>query len=244
MLKTIAKNAGDIIMEIYDKHIVVESKENNSPVTQADKKANTYIMQELNHHFPNIPIISEEIENKSYESRKLWTEYFIVDPLDGTKEFIKNAGEFTVNIAYISAKIRLGVVYAPALKRMYYSDGNKSYRDNTPISVNDTFETLTVVVSKSHCNEATKSFIKRLPQPTRVKQIGSSLKICAVAEGAADMYPRFGPTMEWDTAAAHIILEHSGGVLVNAYTGDSLEYNKKSLKNPLFIARPAHLQVD
>jgi 3'(2'), 5'-bisphosphate nucleotidase len=236
ILEGIAKEAGKIILEIYNSKFSVEHKTDASPLTEADSKANSYILSELKKHYPQTHIISEEIENLSYDERKDWKEFFIVDPLDGTKEFVKKTGEFTVNIAYLSETKRVSVVYVPVTQVMYSTDGEKSYKNNKEIRVKEESEKLTVVASISHFSEETKQFIEKLGKPYELKQYGSSLKICAVAEGEADIYPRLAPTMEWDTAAAQLILETAGGTLIDAKTEKPLTYNKPNLLNPHFIA--------
>ena len=232
-----AKQAGENILNYYG-NAEYEDKDDGSftsPLTQADLAAHATIVKALKTSFPNVPIISEE-DVPSYDERKNWQEFFLVDPLDGTKEFLKQTGEFTVNIAYISPKKQVAVVYAPATEDCWYSDGEKSYKNGQEIKVSEDASPLRVVASKSHFSEETKDYVERLGKPYELLQYGSSLKICAVADGSADIYPRLGPTMEWDTAAAHIILEHAGGDIVDL-EGKPLEYNKEDLHNPFFIAK-------
>lgn len=234
----IAKDAGDEILKIYNKDFSVEYKEDESPLTEADKRANEIIMRGLQEF--NLPIISEENKEILYEERKNWRKFFLVDPLDGTKEFVKKNGEFTVNIALIeNNEPTLGVVHAPVLDETYYSDGKKSYKIlknkiyELPITKNDT-DVLKVVASKSHFNEETKEFIEKLNKKYELINSGSSLKICLIAEGTADIYPRLGPTSEWDTAAAHAVVKSSGKEIKDT-NGNILTYNKEQLLNPYFI---------
>jgi len=235
----IAKKAGEAIREIYKGDIEVEIKEDSSPLTKADKAANDVIVQELVLNYPDIPILSEEGKSIPYEERKGWGLFWLIDPLDGTKEFIKKNGEFTVNIALISDGVPvLGVVYAPILNLCYYAkSGEGAYKDGVrlPSAKSDVF---TVVASKSHNNEETEKFIESMKKEypnLQTKFIGSSLKLCLVAEGVADIYPRVAPTMEWDTAAAHAIVRESGKKVVDFSTREELSYNKENLLNPSFL---------
>jgi len=197
------------------------------------------IVQELALKYPDIPMLSEEGKSIPYEERKGWGLFWLIDPLDGTKEFIKKNGEFTVNIALISdgAPV-LGVVYAPILNLCYYAkSGEGAYKDGVrlPCAKSDVF---TVVASKSHNNEETEKFIESMKKECpnlQTKSIGSSLKLCLVAEGVADIYPRVAPTMEWDTAAAHAIVRESGKKVVDFSTREELSYNKENLLNPSFL---------
>lgn len=241
ILLDIAKKAGNKILEIYEQDFEINLKEDNSPLTTADKAANEIIAKELNKNFPNIPIISEEIKNQDYEARKEWGEFFLVDPLDGTKEFIKKNGEFTVNIAYCkNNKVKAGVVHIPVANVYYYSNGTNSYKkvkeDTFEIKCQPEHNPLRVVASKSHFSDETKNYIEKLNKKYELVSIGSSIKICLVAEGTADIYPRLGPTMEWDTAAAHAIIKTAGGNILGL-NNKELEYNKEDLLNPYFIAK-------
>ena len=242
-VKSIALFAANAIMEIYRRDFDVELKEDKSPLTEADKAANEIICNSLRSKYPNIPILSEENKAISYEERKDWKKFWLVDPIDGTKEFIKKNGEFTVNIAFIeNQKPSLGVVYVPATQSIYYgSESIGAYKDveKLPLRINKSpQEKLTVVASRSHLSKETEEFIKILS--TKTKKIetiskGSSLKLCLVAEGKADYYPRLAPTMEWDTAAAHAICLAAGKKVVRYDNGEELVYNKKELLNPWFI---------
>ncbi|KGP74569.1 3'(2'),5'-bisphosphate nucleotidase CysQ [Pontibacillus yanchengensis] len=249
-----AIEAGQEIMSIYEKDFNVEYKEDESPLTEADQKAHAVIEKNLKQHFPNIPILSEEGNQLTYEERKEWKEFWLVDPLDGTKEFIKKNGEFTVNIAFIrDGKPVSGVVYAPALGELYVADEEKgAYKVASvlnkeasqaeamklPIALPDG-HVAKVVASRSHMSEETAAFIKDLEkvyEKVETVSAGSSLKLCLVAEGKADFYPRYAPTMEWDTAAGQSIVELAGGKVEVANEETPLKYNKEVLKNPWFLA--------
>jgi 3'(2'), 5'-bisphosphate nucleotidase len=245
----IAKTAGEAIMRVYAGPFDVERKNDDSPLTQADMAAHRIIAGGLQQMAPEIPVLSEESDTIPHEVRRQWQRYWLVDPLDGTREFIKRNGEFTVNIALIEGDSpKIGVVYAPALGLLYYADENGAYkqRDGGPavaihareLTVGD----ITIAGSRSHADARLQRFIENVERklsPVRLIPMGSSLKICMVAEGAADLYPRLGPTSEWDTAAAQCILERAGGSLRDA-AGKPLSYNRKeSLLNPDFLAAGA-----
>lgn len=239
----IAKVAGEAIMEIYQQDFTVEYKEDNSPLTQADLRANTIICERLEKLYPSIPLMSEENKEVAYDMRKDWDYYWLIDPIDGTKEFIKKNGEFTVNIALIyKGNPVLGVVYAPAIEEMYKAKkGEGAFKNNEklPLHINENIaEKLLVVASKSHLSEETQNFIDNLNTKS-IEQVskGSSLKLCMVAEGLADIYPRLAPTMEWDTAASHAIVIESGKKVVVFDTEVPLKYNKPNLLNPWFIVK-------
>lgn len=242
----IAYTAGAAIMEVYIEYddIGLEHKSDNSPLTIADKKANDIIIERLNNLSVNYPVISEENKAIPFSIRNKFDRFWMVDPLDGTKEFIKRNGEFTVNIALIENGYPiLGVVYAPALDEMYWAaKGLGAYKVRNNINhkiIASEFDAsdseLRIVCSRSHMNDPTKSFINQFKNPELVPT-GSSLKIVFLAEGKAEIYPRLGPTMEWDIAAAHIILEESNGRLQNAKDLSSISYNKQDLLNPYFVA--------
>lgn len=242
-IKDIALNTGKIIMEIYKKDFNVEYKDDKSPLTEADLKANEFICNNLKELYPNIPIMSEENKQTLYEDRKNWESYFCVDPIDGTKEFIKKNDEFTVNIAFIKkCEPVLGVVYAPALDDIYFaSKDSGAYKNNQklPLYVNkNPKEKLSVVASKSHLSSETQEFIDNL-ETNEIEQVskGSSLKLCMVAEGVADVYPRLAPTMEWDTAAADAIVRCAGKMTYQFENDKFLIYNKENLLNPWFIVK-------
>jgi len=241
----IAQKAGDVIMEIYSKDFGVEYKDDKSPLTEADQKANDIIVNSLNALSVQFPILSEEGRLIPYQERKDWEYFWMVDPLDGTKEFIKKNDEFTVNIALIHRNSPvLGVVYAPALKEMYWAkQGSGAFKNNErlPLEVNEAHEKiLTVVASKSHLSEETEIFIEALKATTEqliFVSKGSSLKLCMVAEGSADIYPRLAPTMEWDTAAADAIVRESGKMTYQHQYKIFIKYNKENLLNPWFIVK-------
>lgn len=242
-LKHIAKLAGNAIMDIYKKDFDIKYKKDNSPLTKADKVSNKIICENLKKLYPNVPIISEENKQSPYEERKKWKYCWCIDPIDGTKEFIKKNGEFTVNIALIhNNKPVLGVVYAPALKDIYYAKekcGAYKNNDKLPLHVNENPEEyLTIVASRSHASAQTQEFIDKL-KTKQIKQIskGSSLKLCMVAEGIADIYPRLAPTMEWDTAAADAIVRESGKMTYSFEKDIPLKYNKEDLLNPWFVVK-------
>lgn len=251
----IAKQAGDAILEIYNGFDAeaVHDKSDGSPLTAADLAAHKIIESGLYDLCPDIPCLSEESSNKSlydYHKRKHWQSFWLVDPLDGTKEFIKKNGEFTVNIALIEQGVPTqGVVFAPVYDDLFFAHPDiGAYRQtqNQPaiplpiVRQND--NTITVVTSRSHMNEETQHFVNTL-EKTSGKKIefisrGSSLKICNVVDGSADIYPRLGPTMEWDTAAAHAILKHCGKELLDYVKKTPIQYNKENLLNPWFITTP------
>ena len=237
----IAKEAGDVIMEIYRRDFSVEYKDDSSPLTEADLASNEIIIKALARY--DLPIMSEEGKLIDYDVRKDWDYYWCIDPIDGTKEFIKKNGEFTVNIALIHRDVPvLGVVYAPVLNDIYYAkQGEGAFKNSLklPLHINtNPKEKLKVVASKSHLSEETQIFIDNL-DTQNIEQVskGSSLKLCMVAEGTADIYPRLAPTMEWDTAAAHAIVLEAGKSVVEYKSGRNLIYNKEDLLNPWFIVK-------
>ncbi len=249
----IAKNAGDAIMEIYnnEEDFGTTYKDDESPLTKADLLSNDVITKGLQALAPEIPILSEESKKTAYDERSGWTQFWLVDPIDGTKEFIKRNGEFTVNIALIEAgKPILGVVHAPARTTTYWgAEGKGAFVQNgdaeaKPMQVSKTHESLdaiTVVASRSHAGPETVAFLERLEAATGALNkvsAGSSLKLCLVATGEAQLYPRFGPTMEWDTAAAHAVVLQAGGTVCNM-EGEPLQYNKENLLNPYFMVSDA-----
>lgn len=240
----IARDAGRAIMAVYDGEIEVEMKEDKSPLTAADKAAHEVIVTGLQNAYPNIPILSEEGADIPYAQRKNWQRFWMVDPLDGTKEFIKRNGEFTVNIALIEGQSPVaGVVYVPAQGKMYWGEKGRgawvqeSERDACQISArkSDHKKGLTVVMSRSHPSPELEAYLKDI-KVAEALPVGSSLKLCVVAEGRADFYPRLGPTMEWDTAAGHAVVEGAGGTVATP-EGPALGYNKENLLNPYFIVR-------
>lgn len=252
-IEDIAKKAGDEIMKIYRKDFQIEYKDDKSPLTEADTKSNEIICGALEKLYPNIPMLSEENKEVVFEKRKDWEYYWCIDPIDGTKEFIKKNDEFTVNIALIYKDTPvLGVVYAPAIDAMYTAKkGDGAFLNGQKLPFKKEETEFTVVASKSHLSQETQNFIDDLkseyPNLTSNSK-GSSLKLCMVAEGVADIYPRIAPTMEWDTAAAHAIVLEAGK---NVYQFDEnikstdyvkkvqslkpMAYNKRNLLNPYFV---------
>jgi len=236
-----ARQAGDAILEIYAGDFVAERKADDSPVTAADLEGQRVIIEQLRAQVPEIPILAEESTNEPYELRKSWQRFWLVDPLDGTKEFVKRNGEFTVNIALVEDGVPvLGVVFAPVLERMYGGGpGVGAWRREGDVAeqairaTGTHGEALVVVASRSHPSPATEHVLNALPEH-RLTSMGSSLKLCLVAEGLADIYPRLAPTMEWDTAAAHAVVAAAGGQVLDL-EGAPLRYNKSDLKNPHFI---------
>ena len=246
--------AGEAIMKVYSNKIDVVYKEDESPLTLADKNANKIINKYLVKS--KIPIISEENKILTYEERKNWKQCCIVDPLDGTKEFIKRNGEFTVNIALIkNNKPIIGVIYVPVSKTLYFTSDNssKSYKallKTNTIIIDEIFNNavqifptqknnniLRIVGSRSHLNDTTKNYISKIEKKNKIKIVskGSSLKFCLVAEGGAEIYPRFAPTMEWDTAAGQAICQAVGVKVIDVTTNEPLKYNKQNLLNPHFL---------
>lgn len=221
-----------------------EAKGDKSPLTLADKNAHHKISSIL--EATGLPILSEEGKDVPYDERRSWNHFWMVDPLDGTKEFIKRNGEFTVNIALIHRNVPvLGVVAVPVTHEIYYStDGQGAYvrRDGTDhklerrTKINLQQDGLRVVASRSHMNEETQQFINSLRNPSLVSA-GSSLKFMLLASGKADVYPRYAPTMEWDTAAAHAIVKETGYEVVEYGKDTPLTYNKENLLNPYFLVR-------
>ena len=247
-----ALEAGAEILKIYETNFDVEIKDDNSPLTIADKYANDVINTYLK--TTAIPIISEENRQLAYEERKHWERCWIVDPLDGTKEFIKRNGEFTVNIALIeNGDPVLGVIYVPVSKELYFTseDGKSSKKitlsteqisveqilnNSETIKPSKISSVVKIVGSRSHLNEETKLFISKIESENTVEIVskGSSLKFCLVAEGLAHLYPRFAPTMEWDTAAGHAICKAVGLDVIDQTTGEEMKYNKENLLNNYF----------
>jgi 3'(2'), 5'-bisphosphate nucleotidase len=242
-VRTISSAAGAAILRVYERDFSVEIKDDRSPLTEADRAAHELIVAELGGLQPRWPVLSEESPASALTMRRSWDRYWLVDPLDGTKEFIKRNGEFTVNIALIDKhEPVLGVVLSPVLGIEYSAlRGHGAFKSRAggapqPIRVRDKAAVpLRVVGSRSHASESLVAYVNGLG-PHEMQPMGSSLKICLVAEGAADVYPRLGPTSEWDTAAAQAILEGAGGVMMDL-AGQPLRYNtKEQLLNPHFVA--------
>lgn len=249
----LAELAGEAIMQIYGRDdFETEYKEDESPLTAADKAAHRILVEGLEQLTPDVPVLSEESKDISYDDRRDWNNFWLVDPLDGTKEFIKRNDEFTVNVALIRRdEPVMGVVHAPALGTTYYAVEKlgafkRSGEGFEPIEVaQQAHQPITVVVSRSHLRERDELFIDSLRGrygEVELSPTGSALKLCLVAEGVADVYPRFGPTMEWDIGAAQCVVEQAGGI-VRTEDGEPLRYNKKSLVNPFFIARTPAVEL-
>lgn len=280
-----AKKAGDAIMEVYNSDFAVETKEDRSPLTLADRRSHEIISDQLKGC--GIPVLSEEGKDIPYEERTPWEYFWLVDPLDGTKEFIRRNGEFTVNIALIHKHSPvIGVLYVPVEETLYFGSlGAGAYR----LSLSDTegaknlsplldaaasdaediagrMEALvgraekisvsgpgrndaghiTIAGSRSHGTGELETFLEAVKKEYKDVDFisaGSALKFCLVAEGRADIYPRFGPTMEWDTAAGQCIVEESGGEVLSLENGKPLEYNKQVLKNPRFVCRAKGMKL-
>ena len=238
----LAKDAGEQIMTIYETDFDVEHKADESPLTAADLAAHKTIVAGLAALTPKIPILSEEsAETVSWSDRQHWQQLWLVDPLDGTKEFVKKNGEFTVNIALIDQGVAtLGVVHVPARNEVYYAaQGVGAFKwangGERQIAVTKpSARPMRVCGSRSHSNDETRAFIEKLGD-AEVVSIGSALKLCLVAEGAVDVYPRFGPTSEWDTGAAQCVVEQAGGQVTDMSLAQ-LRYNtKESVLNPYFM---------
>jgi len=242
----IAEEAGQAILEVYhaSEGVTIEKKADDSPLTLADQRANRIICDQLDQIEPKLPIISEENKQIPYETRRHFKYSWLVDPLDGTKEFIKRNGEFTVNIALIrEGQVILGVVHVPVTGETFYAyqgggafrrlNGQEEKLEAASFKLSDSG--LNLVCSRSHLNPETEAFINKFDAPELVSK-GSSLKFLVLAMGQAHIYPRLAPTMEWDTGAAQIILEEAGGRVINDETNSPLDYNKENLRNPYFVA--------
>lgn len=248
IIAEIAVKAGEAILEVYAQDFDVEHKDDASPLTIADKRANDVIIAGLKEQYPDIPIISEENKQITYEDRRDWDLFWLVDPLDGTKEFIKKNGEFTVNIALVKGQQPIaGVVHVPVQELTYVANAGKCLKldaagNSTTLLPPDKHYTekdsILVVASRSHLSQEVEDFVEELREQGKEVEFlsaGSSLKFCLVAEGKADVYPRFGPTMEWDTGAAHAVALAAGRKVLQAETRIPLTYNKENLLNPWFI---------
>jgi 3'(2'), 5'-bisphosphate nucleotidase len=250
-----AIKAGKEILKVYDEEVVVEFKSDKSPITKADKNAHLAIIEGLKSS--GLPVLSEEGKTIPYEDRSKWELFWLIDPLDGTKEFISKNGEFTVNIALIAHDTPvIGVVYVPVTGVLYYaSEQTGSYKikvesDFNELDFNGLIEQsvslanseypliYTIVASRSHSTKETEEFVNRKEAEVgNIKLIsaGSSLKLCLVAERKAHIYPRLAPTMEWDTAAGHAVARYSDCKVYNYETGSELKYNKENMLNPWFV---------
>lgn len=245
-VRSAVAEAGAEILAIYSDpaKFETEQKDDNSPLTAADVAANRLLVSRLQELTPAIPILAEESKQAPWSERRHWKECWVVDPLDGTKEFLKRNDEFTVNVALVrDHKPILGVVYAPALQRWYYAtrDDGAWRQDGmkTPMKIEVREKVADrpwqVVGSRSHNTPEVDAFIEKLGA-AEMLAMGSSLKLCLVADGSADLYPRLGPTSEWDTCAAQAVVEQAGGQVLNAETGEPLTYNaRESILNPYFI---------
>ncbi|CAN5531023.1 3'(2'),5'-bisphosphate nucleotidase CysQ [soil metagenome] len=255
--------AGKEILQVYSREITVELKEDKSPLTEADKRSHIKIMEML--ESSGLPVLSEEGRDIPFDERNSWKAFWLVDPLDGTKEFIRRNGEFTVNIALIKNGIPvMGVIYAPVMDALYFAcDGIGSFKVQadpdhlthliqshhiadrliqlgSKLPIQGEQRIYTVVASRSHMTDETAAFIEGLKQKhgeVNLVSKGSSLKLCLVAEGTADIYPRFAPTMEWDTAAGQAIAMYAGLEVINAHDQSPVQYNKSDLLNPWFIVQ-------
>lgn len=248
---------GREILEVYESDFAVEHKDDKSPLTLADKKAHLAIMEHLK--ATGLPVLSEEGRDIAYEERSEWDYFWMVDPLDGTKEFIKRNGEFTVNIALIHEQQSImGVIYVPVKNTLYFGcEGIGSFKkegvsstdvvqlsnlleSSTKLPVNSDGRLYRVVGSRSHMSPETEELIEELKKEQgeiEIVSMGSSLKICLVADGTADVYPRFAPTMEWDTAAGQGIAINAGKAVIDHSTGKPMKYNKENLLNNWFIVK-------
>ncbi len=240
----LARKAGDAILEVYATDFDVQAKDDESPLTQADMAAHNIIEQGLNELTPTVPIISEESGLPGFEVRSQWMRYWLVDPLDGTKEFVNRNDEFTVNIALIdNNRPTLGVVHIPVMNKTYtgFEGGGATVRsgDDAPKTIAVATASATpvrVVGSRSHRGASLDAFLERLGNYD-MHPMGSSLKFCVIAEGGADIYPRLGLTSEWDTAAAQAVVEQAGGAVLQL-DGRPLDYNAKAdILNPHFLVR-------
>jgi 3'(2'), 5'-bisphosphate nucleotidase len=240
----LAREAGRAIMTVYEEvNPAVEYKCDNSPLTQADLASHQVILGGLARLTPDWPVLSEESAEIPFDQRKAWRHFWMVDPLDGTKEFLNRNGEFTVNIALVESNAPiLGVVYAPAIDTLYFAaKGLGAYKAVGEAvlqirAARAATARIRTVVSRSHrSQEESLECFSHAAGNREFVAMGSSLKFCLVAEGAANVYPRTGPTMEWDTAAAHCILEEAGGLVTDLH-GNSMAYNKPVLVNPGFLA--------
>ena len=245
----IAIDAGKEILKIYKKNFNVDLKVDNSPITEADINSNNLIKKRLIEIEKNIPILTEE-SLVNWETRRVWNKYWLIDPLDGTKEFINRNGEFTVNISLIENNLPIfGVIYAPEKSLLYYGiKNNGSYKLITQDNINtlsefkkininnNTTSNIKIIGSRSHSNKDFQIWVEKNFSQYELISIGSSLKLCFLAEGTADIYPRLGPTSEWDIAAGHIILEEAGGKLKSFDNTDILYNTKENIINPNFLA--------
>ncbi len=244
-LVALAREAGKAILDVYQSEFAVERKDDKSPLTLADKRSHEIIAAGLQ-KTSSYPVLSEEGRNIPYEERRKWDVFWLVDPLDGTKEFIGRNGQFTVNIALIrNCRPELGVILVPVTGEVYHAaKGRGAFRihegTEEQLPLQTRHEQFTVVGSRSHSSPEQEDYIRSLRKKhgeIDFVSAGSSLKFCLVAEGHADLYPRLGPTMEWDTGAGQIIVEEAGGTVMQFGTDKPLQYNKQDLVNPRFIVQ-------
>ncbi|MGL4930616.1 MAG: 3'(2'),5'-bisphosphate nucleotidase CysQ [Plesiomonas sp.] len=239
-LEKIAREAGAAIMSAYQREVTIVHKADASPLTEADLAAHHIIVNGLTSLTAGIPVLSEEAAVLPWETRRHWTRFWLVDPLDGTKEFIKRNGEFTVNIALIEHGVPImAVVYAPAQDKLYLAEGGKAWRihngQRDSLQVQQAMPPV-VIASRSHQDPQLNRYLNELG-PHTLMAVGSSLKFCLVAEGSAQLYPRFGRTMAWDTAAGHCIAQAAGAV-IETLDNQPLCYNQREdLANPAFMVR-------
>ena len=241
-INEIARQAGTAILKIYGQDFEVIEKADKSPLTEADLAAHHVIIDALQSLTPEIPVLSEESADIPYDTRSQWQTYWLIDPLDGTREFIKRNGEFTVNIALIhEGRAVLGVVYVPVSQITYYGDSEHGAfkmdadGNSSAIQVISEYQTpLRVAGSRSHAGDSLLQFLNRLGE-YEIISMGSSLKLCLIAEGKADVYPRLGPTSEWDTAAAQAVVEAAGGKVTDTNMNPLIYNTKESLLNPYFF---------
>ena len=248
-VRDISHQAGKAILEVYDREseIDVTTKDNNSPLTEADLAAHRIIVEALHELTPALPVLSEESKAVSWQERQSWQTYWLVDPLDGTKEFISRNGEFTVNVALIeNGRPVLGVVYVPVKDVYYLGSPDGAFKEENgkresiqTARIEENQHTISVVASRSHKGDDLEAWLERVAEKfpqLELVSMGSSLKICLVAEGSADIYPRLAPTSEWDTAAAQAILEAAGGILTDTSFTIYRYSQKEDILNPFFFA--------
>jgi 3'(2'), 5'-bisphosphate nucleotidase len=242
LVQDAAKNAGKLVLDVFQKDIHIQQKSDGSPLTIADELSHTFLMQALP-KILNVPVLSEEC-NISYDERRNWQLFWLIDPLDGTKEFINGQKDFCVNIALIQHQMPiLGVIYAPALNEMYVAEKGRGFSaiGIAPPQRND--NKITVAESRFHHSQETQNFIKRCNLGPSIT-IGAALKFCRIALGEIDIYPRFQGSSEWDTAAGQIIVEEAGGKVIDLQTQQPPVYNKTSIRNNNFIAARSHIPLD
>jgi 3'(2'), 5'-bisphosphate nucleotidase len=241
-LADLARQAGRAILEVYGTNFEVSRKEDASPLTLADKRSHRIIADSLRARYPDIPVVSEEGRDVQFEARRNWDRFWLVDPLDGTKEFVKRNGEFTVNIALVEDRTPVvGIIHIPVPDQLFMADVREGFcwevtqngRKRLKVGQIDPNAPVRIVRSRSHPAPRLEEFLSLIPSHLIINR-GSALKFCAVAAGEADFYPRFGPTWEWDTAAGQAIVTAAGGLMVD-FSGKPFVYNKENLLNGPFI---------